>query len=299
MKKHTLTYLVGSEDLPWQQSGMDIEPLASVTTNPTPKPSLKNTGQACRSTKTSEKYEASYTQESLFSREDFLANHSQSQASNEARMTTVTSGQKCCALYKKQGQLGSLVRMLLGSSTWHSTRCVLTWKVKVTKSNRSLFQLAVSMPRTAEIESGFWLTPTSVAIAERSEESMQKRFDYRKKIGRNGVGAGCLAEQVKWSKEGSPIGYMTTRMWPTPTRREYFPPRLPNTMSKTGRNPMTNSLGDAVQHLEGKDHKQTGLLNPNWVEWLMGYPIGWTELKGWVTPSSRKSRQKSSDALTK
>ena len=23
----------------------------------------------------------------------------------------------------------------------------------------------------------------------------------------------------------------------------------------------------------------SGQLNPEWVEWLMGYPIGWTELK--------------------
>lgn len=161
MRKHTSTYLVVSEDLPWQQSGMDIEPLASVTTNPTPKPSSKNTGQMCRSTKTSAKYEASYTQESLFSREDFLANHSQSQESNEARMTTVTSGQKCCELYKKQGQLGSLVRMLLGSSTWHSTEFTLTWKRKITKSNLSLFQLAPSMLRTKETEYGLWPTASA------------------------------------------------------------------------------------------------------------------------------------------
>lgn len=38
-----------------------------------------------------------------------------------------------------------------------------------------------------------------------------------------------------------------------------------------------------------------GQLNPPWVEWLMGFPTGWTALKDWVTPSSRKSR-KSSDA---
>ena len=239
----------------------------------------------------------STSKESRSSQVGFHANPSPLPGSEKARTTTVTSGLKCSESYGKRSPLGSLVRMLLVSSTWHSTKCILTWKVKVTKSNRSLFQLAVSMPRTAEIESGFWLTPTSVAIAERSEESMQKRFDYRKKIGRNGVGAGCLAEQVKWSKEGSPIGYMTKRMWPTPTRREYFPPRLPNTMSKTGRNPMTNSLGDAVQYMEGKDHKQTGLLNPNWVEWLMGYPIGWTESKDWVTPSSRKSQKKSCKVL--
>jgi len=84
--------------------------------------------------------------------------------------------------------------------------------------------------------------------------------------------------------------------WPTPTRREYFPPRMPETMKKTNRNPMTNSLGDAVQYIEGKDYKQTGQLNPAWVEWLMGYPIGWTDLKDWATPSCHKSPTKSSKA---
>jgi hypothetical protein len=69
---------------------------------------------------------------------------------------------------------------------------------------------------------------------------------------------------------------------------------MPETMKKKNRNPMTNSLGDAVQHIEGKDYKQTGQLNPAWVEWLMGYPIGWTDLKDWATPSSLKSHTKSS-----
>jgi len=32
-------------------------------------------------------------------------------------------------------------------------------------------------------------------------------------------------------------------------------------------------------------------LNPYWVEWLMGYPIGWTDLRDSATPSSRKSRK--------
>ena len=161
MKKHTSTYLVGSEDLPWQQSGMDIEQLVSVTTNPTHKQSSKSIGQKCHATKTSAKYEASYTQESLFSQADSHANHSQSQGSNGARMTTVTSGLKCCELYKKQSQLGSLVRMLLGSSTWHSTESTLTWRRKITKSNLSLFQLAPSMLRTKETEYGLWPTASA------------------------------------------------------------------------------------------------------------------------------------------
>lgn len=36
-----------------------------------------------------------------------------------------------------------------------------------------------------------------------------------------------------------------------------------------------------------------GRLNPTWCEWLMGFPIGFTELEGWVTASSRKSRKRS------
>lgn len=33
-----------------------------------------------------------------------------------------------------------------------------------------------------------------------------------------------------------------------------------------------------------------GQLNPTWVEWLMGYPLGWTDLEDSATRSCRKSR---------
>jgi len=35
--------------------------------------------------------------------------------------------------------------------------------------------------------------------------------------------------------------------------------------------------------------KPNGKENPEWIEWLMGYPIGWTDLEASATPSSRKS----------
>lgn len=37
----------------------------------------------------------------------------------------------------------------------------------------------------------------------------------------------------------------------------------------------------------------SGQLNPTWVEWLMGYPEGWTDLEASATPSSRRSRKRS------
>jgi hypothetical protein len=42
-----------------------------------------------------------------------------------------------------------------------------------------------------------------------------------------------------------------------------------------------------------------GSLNPTWVEWLMGYPGGYTDLKHWEILSSRKSSKKSATPSSK
>ena len=134
--------------------GLDSERLDSVTTNHTHKQSSKSIGQKFQSTEISKHSMARHTEESLFSQEDFPASRSVMPGSGEARTMTAISGQKCSESYKRQGQLGSLVRMLLASSAWHSTKCVLIWKRVDTKSSRSLFQLAVSMPHIEEKEFG-------------------------------------------------------------------------------------------------------------------------------------------------
>jgi len=56
--------------------------------------------------------------------------------------------------------------------------------------------------------------------------------------------------------------------WPTPTARDWkgegFSGQLPNEVGG-------------------------GLLNPTWVEWLMGFPTGWTDSGPSGTPSSPRS----------
>ena len=275
----TSTCSAESEDSLLPLDGLDLKPLDSATTNLTPKQSSKSIGLMSQSTKTSKLSMARHIEESLFSREDFPASRSVTPGSGEARTMTAISGRKCSESYKRQGQIGLLVRMLLESSAWHSTKCVLTWRQKVTKSSRSLFQLAVSMPRTEETESGLLRGGGRCGRPQGHQAEGQTTR-------RNACGHQDTEErQISWGL-----------FWPTITKFQSNPPRLPETMKKTGRNPMTNSLIDAVQHIEGKDYKQTGQLNPAWVEWLMGYPIGWTELKDSETPSSRKSHTKSSKA---
>ena len=209
---------------------------------------------------------------------DFLANPLAWLENKKQPKTTDIFGPICLELLKKQnlpGSLGKMSEILLASQTaWYSNKCTLTWKAKVTKSNRLLYQLQQSTHPTNDTEHGLWLTPSATNIDKRSDAALKKRQKYRERIGRTTTNPGNLAEQVQY---GFPIKDMM--MWPTPTKREYFPPRLPETMAKTNRNPMTNTLGDAVQHLEGKSYKETGQLNPMWVEWLMGYQIGWTDLK--------------------
>jgi DNA (cytosine-5)-methyltransferase 1 len=49
---------------------------------------------------------------------------------------------------------------------------------------------------------------------------------------------------------------------------------------KGGQRNKITSLQVMVKAAEGN----TGQMNPQWVEWLMGYPIGWTDCEDSETP---------------
>lgn len=80
------------------------------------------------------------------------------------------------------------------------------------------------------------------------------------------------------------------KMWPTPVKAAYKGASLKAMRRKDGRS-RADRIDYAVAQEEGTI--ANGQLNPNWVEWLMGYPVGWTELNPSETPSSRKSQRKS------
>ena len=104
-----------------------------------------------------------------------------------------------------------------------------------------------------------WATPNTMDhLPQRSEEALRRQAQTTRK-GRSRPAN--LREQVN----------------PTAVR-DYKGAVLPETLSAKNRNPMTNSLPDAIQHKSGRGH-----LNPEWVEWLMGVPIGLTELGSWGT----------------
>lgn len=101
----------------------------------------------------------------------------------------------------------------------------------------------------------------------------------------NGKGGKILNEEVM-IKEGlrNRGEYSNKAGWPTPNAHE---PRLGYQDRSKGKKGSQKSLTTIVVDDNGGPEKGTRL-NPDWVEWLMGWPIGWTSLdcinidnKGW------------------
>ena len=75
------------------------------------------------------------------------------------------------------------------------------------------------------------------------------------------------------------------QLWPTPTA-----------MTDTGGAALCKWGGSGARaKLKTMVSKKelNGALNPQWVEWLMGFPSGWTDLEDSVTPSCPKSQSTS------
>src|SRR5690606_888480 len=93
----------------------------------------------------------------------------------KAQMMTAISGRKLLAYYKRSDQIGLLVKTLLDTSLWVSTKCFLNWKTSATPRNRLLYQLQLSEQCTDE--TGFSLLPTPTASdyrGGRSPEAAEK-----------------------------------------------------------------------------------------------------------------------------
>lgn len=73
-------------------------------------------------------------------------------------------------------------------------------------------------------------------------------------------------------KPGMSLG-VAVKMFPTPTAREAKDFGL--VLKGKPRKYLLHSLGREISQEHGLD--QVGRLNPEWVEWLMGWPIGWTD----------------------
>ena len=233
-------------------------------------------------------------------------NPSASQENKKVQTMTAISGQKCLDSLGRSNPnslLGRMCKELLTSKTaWYSDRCKTSWKVKVSKSNVSLFQLQASVLGTKDIESGLWATPNTMDyLPPRSAAGTKKIMEGHRK------------GRTKPSNLREQVDPETMRMYPTPTQdsasertKKYKQGGLPLTMAVQMLPTPTTSEHkyrlkgntQASKCLEARARKAGGKLSANFTEFLMGYNMDWTkieptELKLLETQSYHKSQQKS------
>jgi hypothetical protein len=209
--------------------------------------------------------------------------------SEEAQKMTETSGRKWLGLLQSYGLAGSLAKMCeaLLTNQWASNAAFLTWRASATKPSHLLLELAVSMHRTDATASGLLHTPT--AKANQMAPSMKERDAgswWPTPTTPSGGG------ERSGDRSGTGNLYFMARsgqLWPTPATRDYKGANSSKHLAKARGH--HDQLPNAVKMAGHKN----GKLNPTWVEWLMGYRIGWTDLKPSEMPSSRKSSRKSEE----
>ncbi len=258
--------------------------LPFVSENPSRKQSSESTGPKSPSTTMSEPSQQSDLEALISSAAGFPASLGVSPGSSEAQKMTVTSGRSWLPLLKSYGLNGSLGRMCeaLLTNRWASGAAFLTWKASGIKPRHLLFQLAPSMPRTDETGSGLWLGTPTAAMTERSEKFKKGRelnpAEFVK-MWPTPRSFSAMAANIT-EKTTRPEGYrgnleevVARTMWPTPNAgddRDQGNLSMPSIQRR-------QSLGKQL-NLSMVVSKESGALNPEWVEWLMGFPPGWTNL---------------------
>lgn len=124
------------------------------------------------------------------------------------------------------------------------------------------------MPRLSVewAELGYGLSWTVCTAAQAGRPHLRKRVFVL--AARDAPGFG-LVETWPWY----PMGQQDGRLWPTPTARDHKTGEL---NSRNGGESLSNAASGYTDRRGGQGAIQGTRLNPEWVEALMGYPLGWT-----------------------
>ena len=188
------------------------------------------------------------------------------------------SGRKWQELFPNSSPIGCLGRMLPGLSIWGSTRRYLTWSVQATLFKHSYIRLAASARGMSaqELLSSRLMFPTPLASdkntcrdAANLDVYLSDNGIFRKKNKDGSIWSLSLSAAVYYLTPAASEGYRST------LKPEAF----------RDKSPMTN-LSAQIIHQE-KPLSEKAALNPDWVEWLMGFPQGWTAVSS--GPPSRRA----------
>ena len=180
-----------------------------------------------------------------------------------------TYGRKCAELLPSCGPLTCLGKMLLASSIWGSTRRFLTWQKRDTLFAHSYFRLAVSARgmSASELLSSRLMFPTPLASDTNTNRDARNLDVF---LSENGIFRKRNKSGSIWS-----LSLSAAVFYLTPAATEGFRSTLKPTAFRNI-SPGANLPTQIVQ-ME-KPEADSMALNPDWVEWLMGFPQGWTDV---------------------
>jgi hypothetical protein len=204
---------------------------------------------------------------------DTLASHLVPPANDEAPTTHDTCGlglEKPLAHYDPDTRSWKTLKDIC---LWGEPQSLESLPKSGMTRNGELFQQPAWVRPIDATDSSLWPTPTAVT---RPMEGNVRLYRAKIKAGEmTETEANAILGKSVWEAQGK-----IPAMWPTPTTQEveHYDMELTEAgrrKSKDGKSSHSLGLADAVR-LNSPDN---GKLNPTWVEWLMGFPLGWTDLK--------------------
>ena len=156
------------------------------------------------------------------------------------------------------------------SCSWKTRQCSLlggleefseTWPRWGSMRNGECWEQPMWERRIDETASGLWPTPCSQMSQRKTTDGENISKSTGQKYGLS------LIQAVK--------------LWPSPKARDWKDGRTPGAQDRN-----SPDLGKVVGQ-----SPETGSLNPTWVEWLMGWPLEWTDLKPLETAKSPNAPQ--------
>ena len=189
------------------------------------------------------------------------------------------------ALYSSRTSMGSCPQSHLDTIQF-STMCSATWKAWVSERRQDATQRRKSARHTCASDGSSSLFATPTVTANQMAPSMQKHpgcanlnwptpdvtmrpHEGNVRLLRKGVENGmdkAEADAMLGRDIAKPQGKL--RAWPTPVTGD-------------AEKQTTNGLHHRIIG-KGQESRQ-GQLNPQWVDMLMGFPTGWTDLEPWAT----------------
>jgi len=241
------------------------------------------------------------------------ASHSATPGNGEARPIPGIFGRTSGTPFAFYDLDGRCWRTFQATLPWASDEYSETWSNSGTALNGTASRRPMSVPRIFATGSsssprgpnsdGLWPTPAA------SESNWDQRVPYAQ----GGMPLGMAVDMwptpmahqgPAWNRSGGP-SLPAAVLFPTPLAREWKDPTWSGFRSLALEvllpTPLARDWKDTGPKLRFSDRRRLGIvvakqnwadggrLNPTWVEWLMGFPLGWTDLDHSGTPSSHKS----------